>query len=126
MNQKVTKIISVLLGLMLIIFGINKYLNFMPAPENMTEPASDFMKAMMDTGYLFKFIGLVEIVSGFLLIINKWVPFALLIIAPVILNIIMFHLILDVADILPGAIIFILLVYLFRANWSEFLPLFKS
>lgn len=126
MNQKVTRIISVLLGIMLIIFGINKFLNFMPAPENMPESASNFMKAMIDTGYLFKFIGLVEIVSGILLLINKWVPFALLIIAPVTLNIIMFHLMLDVADILPGAIIFILLVYLFRANWSKFSPLFKS
>ena len=98
----------------------------MPAPDNMPEAAAGFMKAIMDTGYLFKFIGLVEIISGILLLINKWVSFALLIIAPVIINIIMFHLMLDVATILPGAIIFILVVFLFRVNWNKFSPLFKS
>ena len=126
MNQKVTKIIRILLGSMLVIFGANKFINFMPAPENMSEAAAGFMKAIMDTGYLFKFIGLVEIISGILLLTNKWTPFALLIIAPVILNIIMFHLVLDVANIIPGAIIFIMLVFLFCMNRNKFSPLFKA
>ncbi len=126
MNEKIVKIVQIILGLLLIVFGANKFLNFMPSPENMPQSATDFMAAINHTGYLFKFIGFVEIVSGILILINKWVPFALLLIAPIIVNIILFHLVLDLGSIMPGAVILILIVYLFYYYWNKFEPLFTK
>lgn len=124
MNEKTKKIIQIVLGLLLIVFGANKFLNFMPTPENMPQSAMDFMVALQKTGYLFKFIGLIEIVSGILILINKWVPFALLLIAPIIVNIILFHLALDMGSIMPGLVLLILVVYLFYFYWNKFKLLF--
>ncbi len=126
MNEKIVKIVQIVLGLFLIVFGVNKFLNFMPSPENMSQSAVDFMSAIYNTGYLFKFIGFVEIVAGILILINKWVPFALLLIAPIIVNIILFHLALDMGSIMPGAVIFILIVYLFYYHWNKFESLFTK
>lgn len=126
MNVKIVKIVQVILGLLLIVFGVNKFLNFMPSPENMPQAATDFMVSINNTGYLFKFIGFVEIVSGILILINKWVPFALLLIAPIVVNIILFHLALDLGSIMPGAVILILVVYLFYSYWNKFKPLFDK
>ncbi|MEN8124922.1 MAG: DoxX family membrane protein [Bacteroidota bacterium] len=123
MNDKIVKIVQIVLGLLLIVFGANKFFNYMPSPE-MHESAADFMAALYNTGYLFKFIGFVEIVSGILILINKWVPFALLLIAPIVVNIILFHLALDLGSIMPGAVILILVVYLFYYYWNKYKPLF--
>ncbi|OIP49113.1 MAG: DoxX protein [Flavobacteriaceae bacterium CG_4_8_14_3_um_filter_34_10] len=119
MNTKISLISRILLGLALIIFGANKFFNFMP-PMEMPEAAQNFMGALMATGYMFPLIALVEIIAGLLLLFNAKVSFALLILAPLVVNILLFHLVLDIKNILPGAIVAILTVILYIAHWDKF------
>jgi len=73
MNSKVTMALRIVLGLILIIFGANKFFGFMPSPE-LPEAAGNFMGALAETGYMFPLIGAVEVIVGLLLVLNKWVP----------------------------------------------------
>ncbi|MGV6846367.1 MAG: DoxX family membrane protein [Lutibacter sp.] len=123
MNAKVILVLRILLALVLIVFGANKFFNFMPAME-MPKAAGDFMMAMMATGYLLKLVGATEVVSGLLLLFNKKVPFALVILAPVVVNMIFFHLFLAPAGIGPAAVVAVITIILMRENWNKYKSLF--
>jgi uncharacterized membrane protein YphA (DoxX/SURF4 family) len=82
----------VLLGLMFFVFGLNGFLNFIPPPKTPPpEGAMAFAGAMMKTGYLMQFVKGTETLVGLLLLLNRFVPLALVVIMPVILNIVAFH-----------------------------------
>jgi len=123
MNSKITMVLRIILGLILIIFGANKFAGFMPAPE-LPEAAGNFMGALAKTGYMFPLIGAVEVIVGLLLVLKKWVPFALILLAPVAVNMVLFHLKLAPGGIGPAAVVTILNVILIYANWDKFKPLF--
>jgi putative oxidoreductase len=102
-----TVIFRSLLGLVFVVFGLNKFLHFIPNPA---EPpaAMDFFGALFRTGYFIPLLASTEIVSGALLLIGFLVPFALVLIAPVIVNIFMFHLFLSPSG-LPVAVVLVAL-----------------
>lgn len=123
MNSKVTMALRIVLGLILIIFGANKFAWFMPSPE-LSEAAGNFMGALKNTGYMFPLIGAVEVFVGLLLIFKKWVPFALVLFAPIAVNILAYHIKLDMANIVPGLIVSVLTVVLIYFNWNHYKSLF--
>ncbi len=114
-----------LLGLIFFVFGLNKFLNFLPAPE-MSADAGAFFGALVATGYMMKFIGATEVIGGLLLLINKYTPVALIILAPVSINILVFHLALDIASIPVGGLTFLLNVYLLFAYKKYYDPMLAS
>ena len=123
MNSKVTMALRIVLGLILIIFGANKFLNFMPMPE-LSEGAADFMGALGKTGYMFPLIGAIEVITGLLLIFKKWVPFALILLAPIVVNMLLYHVYFDLAGIGGAAIVSLLTVVLIYVNWNHYKSLF--
>lgn len=123
MNAKLSMILRILLGLMLVVFGANKFLDFMPHME-MPEPAGNFMMAMMATGYMLKLIGATEVVVGLLLLVNKAVPLALVVLAPVAINMVFFHLFLAPAGIAPAVVVTLINIALIYYNWNSYKSLF--
>lgn len=123
MNSKLMMALRILLGLILVVFGANKFFDFMPHME-MPEPAGKLMMAMMASGYMLKLVGAAEIFVGFLLLVKKWVPLALVILAPISINMILFHLFLAPAGIAPAAVVTIINVLLIYNNWSKLKILF--
>ncbi|WP_456376066.1 DoxX family membrane protein [Lutibacter sp.] len=123
MNSKLTLALRLLLGLILLVFGLNKFFHFLPMPLMEGAPA-DFMGALGKTRYMFPLIAITEIVAGVLLIFNKWTGLALIFTAIISVNIILFHLVLAPAGIALAAIVAILNVILMYANWNKFKTLF--
>lgn len=123
MNSKLTMILRLLLGLILLVFGANKFFQFMPAPP-MEGPPADFFGALFATGYMFPLLAITEIVAGVLLLTNKWTGLALVLVAPISVNIVLFHLFLAPAAIAAAAVVAILNVVLIYANWNKFKTLF--
>ena len=78
----------VLLGIIFVLFGA---IGALSGETDMGEEADAFVLAMKDTGYLWPLLKTTEIVCGLLLIAGVFVPLALLLLAPVILNILLFH-----------------------------------
>lgn len=90
MKTKIDMGARIILGLVFLIFGLNGFFNFIPMPpppENMMK----FMMAMIDTGYFMKLLKGCEVICGILLLANIFVPLALLILAPICLNIFLLH-----------------------------------
>jgi putative oxidoreductase len=125
MNSQFTKIIRILLGLILLAFGLNKLLSspFIPLPE-LPQKAGDFMASLGATGYVLKTVGLIEIAIGALLLLKKWVAFALIALVPISLNILLFHLFLDVSGIIGAIVVATLNGILIYKHWPQFRPLF--
>ncbi|MCB0459385.1 MAG: DoxX family membrane protein [Flavobacteriaceae bacterium] len=122
MNSKVTLVMRLLLAVILLVFGLNKFLHFIPMGE--APPEGSLMDAMFKAGYLIPLIAISEIVPGFLLLINKWVGFALAWLVPISVNIVLFHLKFDVSTIGAAALVAILNGLLIYAYWPKFKSLF--
>jgi uncharacterized membrane protein YphA (DoxX/SURF4 family) len=79
------------------IFGLNGFLHFLPQPPA-PEPAQALLGAFAASGYMFPLIKGTEVVAGLLLLLGRFVPLSLVLIAPVLVNIVLYHLLLA-----PGA-----------------------
>jgi putative oxidoreductase len=84
-----TTISRFLLGLIFLVFGLNGFLHFIPMPPP-TGVAAQFMGAMFVSKYLL-FVFAIQLIGGALLFIKRYVPLALTLLAPVIVNILLFH-----------------------------------
>jgi uncharacterized membrane protein YphA (DoxX/SURF4 family) len=100
------------MGLAFFVFGLNGFLNFLPQPSGpVPAGAMAFGGALMQTGYMFPLIKGTETLVGLLLLSNLFVPLALVLIAPVLVNIIAFHAFLAPDDIgIPVVLVAIELV----------------
>lgn len=123
MNTKITLALRLLLGLILLVMGSNKFFHFLPMPP-MEGPPADFMGALNETGYMFPLIAVTEISAGVLLLLNKWVGLALIFASIMSVNIILFHLALDPAGIALGSVVSVSTVILIYAHWGKFKTLF--
>jgi len=121
--KKLILILRILLGVLLILFGSNKFIGFLPDFE-FADPNAGILFAALAGSYILKTVGLIEVIVGFLLVINKAVPFALVLLAPISVNIILFHATLDPANIGPGVFVFIVNTYLIYTHWNNYKSLF--
>ena len=125
MNSQFTKIVRILLGIILLLFGLNKLLPspFIPLPE-LPHEAGNFMASLGSTGYVLKTLGVIEIGIAVLLLLKKWVAFALIVLVPISLNILLFHLFLDVSGIGGALVVVILNTVLIFKHWPQYKSLF--
>ncbi|MDH7446219.1 DoxX family membrane protein [Aquimarina sp. 2201CG14-23] len=123
MNTKLILALRMLLGVLLIVFGSNKFIGFLPDFE-FANPEAGVLFGALAGSYVLKTVGLIEVLVGLFLVLNKAVPFALILMAPISVNIILFHATLDPANIGPGAFVFLVNAFLIYANWSTFKSLF--
>jgi uncharacterized membrane protein YphA (DoxX/SURF4 family) len=114
----------VLLGSLFFVGGLNGFLNFIPPPSMpMPEAAVSFGMALMKTGYMFPLIKGTEVACGALLLFNRYVPLALAVLAPIVINIFAFHAFLTPGDIGMAASVVLLEVYLAWSYRTAFAPL---
>src|SRR5881409_4316626 len=102
--KTLTVIARVLLGLAFVVFGLNFFLNFIPAPPPPPGLAGDYFKVFAASGYMYV-VGAMQLLCGFLLLLGRFVPFALTILAAMIFNILVFHILMDPKGLFPMAII---------------------
>ncbi len=113
-------IARVLLGLIFAVFGVIGLFGLGPEPE-MGDEAAAFMGAMMDTGYLWPVVKVTEIACGVLLILGLFVPLALVALAPIVLNILLFHVFLAPEGTAIGVVALVLGLYVahqYRESFS--------
>lgn len=123
MNSKFSMLVRILLGIMLVVFGSNKFLHFIPLPPP-SGGAADFMGSLGATGYIFPFVGMLEVIIGVMLLLKKWVAFALILLAPISINILLFHLFLDIPGVSAALLVAVLNSILIYKHWKQYIPLF--
>ncbi|MGC1871631.1 MAG: hypothetical protein WA700_11790 [Acidobacteriaceae bacterium] len=121
--MKIVAIIArILLGLMFLVFGLNGFLNFMhaPLPPGL---AGTFLTTLVASHFLY-FVSSVQVIAGVLLLVNQFVPLALALLAPVLYNILAFHITMEPSGLPPGLIASILWLILVWRLRDYFAPLF--
>lgn len=114
-----------LLAVIFLVFGMNHYLNFIPTGPMPTGIAGQFFGALMVSHYLYV-VAFFEVAPAILLLINRYVPLALVVLGPVIVNILLTGILMS-AMVLPMAI-FLVILWLLTA-WpvrSVFFPLLRQ
>lgn len=111
-----------LLGLITFVFGLNSILHFLPMPYP-TGDALTWYGIMAAHGWM-NVVGVILIIAGLLLLVGRFVPLALLLLAPVITNILLYHALLWPHGYIPAIIVTVLEVILLIAHYRSYLPLF--
>ena len=115
----VTAIVRILLGLMFLVFGLNGFLNFIPAPKDMPPEIMNVIGALMKAGYMTVVSG-AEVLVAVLLLTNRFVPLALALLAPIVVGIITYHIAMQPATIGPGIVVLLMQLYLAWAYRGAF------
>ena len=114
-----------LLGLMFTVFGLNGFLHFIPQPPPQSPLASQFLTSASISHFMV-IVFLVQVIGGALLLAGRFVPLALVLLAPVIVNILDYHLTMDPAGIAPGLVATILWILVFLRFRSSFAGILQS
>ncbi|HYQ25680.1 MAG TPA: DoxX family protein [Polyangiaceae bacterium] len=125
LSSKLPSVARVVLGFAFFVFGLNGFLHFLPQPP-MSGPPANFAGALFATGYMFPLIKGTEVAASLLLLSNRYVPLALAVLAPVLVNIIAFHAFLAPAGLALPLVLLGLELYLARSYKAAFAPMLHA
>lgn len=118
MNSKFTQITRIFLGVILLLSGLNKLFKFIPTP------ADELLQTFGQVDYIIPIVAVLEIIIAVLLLTKKWVAFALILLVPLSLNILLFHIYLNLEGIAPAILVAILNGILLYKHRRQYAPLF--
>ena len=117
-------VVRILMGLPLFIGGLNGFLKFFPEPSApMPEGAAAFLGALLKSGYMIQLIMGTQLIVGTLLLLNRFVPLALALIAPFLVNSLAFHIFLAPSGLPIIAVFVVFEIYLAWAYQKTFRPM---
>jgi len=122
-SRKLPTVARVLLGAVFFVFGLNGFFHFLPQPPAPPR-AMAFAGALAATGYFFPLLKATEVLAGALLLAGALVPFALTLLAPIIVNIVAFHAFLAPGNYAVVGLVLAAEIYLAYVNRAAFAPLF--
>jgi putative oxidoreductase len=118
-------IARILLGLIFLIFGSNDFLHFIPM-KPIPGDAGTFVGLLVSHNFM-SFVGLLMVIGGILLLVGRYVPLALVLLGPICVNILLFHILFaGGAGIAPGLVATILEIFLIWAYRLSFRGLFDA
>ena len=113
--------VRVLLGLLLLVFGLNGFLNFIPQPPPPTE-GGEFLSALT-AGNVLPVVKVFEVVIGALLLSGRFVPLALVMLVPIAVGIVLYHLTFDIPGGAGSYVVAAMLTFLLWAYRGALMPL---
>ncbi len=121
----VVLIARILLGLLFVVFGLNGFLHFIPNPPMPASDLSTFSELLLRSHYILPVMAL-QVVGGLLLLIGRFIPLALTLLGPVIVNILITHIVFQPAGLPPGVVAAVLWLILFYAYRQYFAGIFVA
>jgi putative oxidoreductase len=118
-------ICRILLGFMFTVFGLNGFFHFIPQPPPANPLAVQYM-TVLSVSHYFAFVFFVQVIAGILLLSGRFVPLALTLLAPVIVNVLLYHSLLDPAGLPVAGFAAILWIVVFVHVRAAFNGLFQS
>ncbi len=112
-------IARILLGLMFTVFGLNGFLNFIKQPPPTNPLAIHFFTGVAGSHYAYMFFAF-QLIAGLLLLTGYFVPFALIVLAAEIVNILTYHLTMDPGSIAPALLALVLWLLVFAQYRDSF------
>ena len=125
MKAKVFLGIQMVAGLMLVVFGSNKFLHFIEMVPGTVEMGA-YLGALGAAGFIFPLIAVIQILSGLAFLANKYVALMVLFVTPVMFNAFIAHLFLDPAGIGGSAFILFALISMIVNHKARYAEVFKA
>jgi uncharacterized membrane protein YphA (DoxX/SURF4 family) len=125
MKNKILFVISLLFGLLFINSGLNKFLNYMPMPEEMPESMLKVMEAFLAIGWLLPLVGIIEIIAGMLFILPKTRALGAIMMLPIMVGILLTNIV-NIPSGLPLAImLFVINLWVLFENREKYFHIIK-
>jgi putative oxidoreductase len=99
----VVTISRILLGLLFFVFGLNGFLNFIPTGPMPNGLAGEYMDALFKSHYIWLIAGC-QVIGGALLLLNRYATLGLVILGPVLVNILAYHISMHPSGMAPGLV----------------------
>ena len=126
MKNKILFVLCLLVGLLFINGGLNKFFHYMPAPKDMPEDMVKIMTAFMTITWLIPLVATAELIGGVLFIIPKYRALGAIILFPIIIGIVLLHSI-NAPDMLPMAlVIFAVILWAIYENRAKYFPMLEK
>ncbi|HZQ41629.1 MAG TPA: DoxX family protein [Acidobacteriaceae bacterium] len=110
----------ILEGLVFLIFGLNGLLHFYNPPPPTGDALTWF--GVMVTHHWMNFVAVIQLVGALLLLVGRFVPLALTLLAPVIVNILLYHALLWPHGYALAILVLVLELFLLAVYWRSFAP----
>lgn len=124
MKSKILLVLSILFGLVMVNFGLNKFFNYIPMPEP-TEEQMALFGAFGTIGWIFPLVALIEIVGGILFAIPKYRALGAIVVFPVLVGAVVHHLVHDPAGIGLALVMLLINLWVITDNREKYLILIK-
>ncbi len=126
MKNKILFVVTLLFGLMFINAGLNKFLNYMPVPDDLPQGLLNLMTAFLSIGWLIPLVAIAEIIGGILvIIIPKTRALGAVIILPVMVGILLTHIINAPTGLPLALVLFAILFWILFENRHKYLPMVR-
>ncbi|WP_375563235.1 DoxX family protein [Bernardetia sp. OM2101] len=124
MKNKIFFVVSLLFGLIMINGGLNKFFNYLPL--KMDKAAMDLITVFKSSGWIFNLVGIVEIIAGVLIIIPKTRALAAIMIFPVVVGIVLFHVFQDPANMIMSFVFLAINLWIIFENKEKYMPMINK
>jgi len=121
---KAILVVRILLGAVFLFFGLNAILHFFPPPPRPGD--AGVYLGLLVTHHIMNFVALLQVIGGLLLLVGRFVPLALVLLGPIIVNILLFHALLAPSTAAPGVLAALLEIFLIFAYRKSFRGLFDA
>lgn len=125
MKNRIIFILSLVFGLMFTNAGLNKFLNYMPIPDDLPEKMIKVMNAFMEINWLMPLVGFVEILGGILFIIPKTRALGAIVIFPIMIGILLTNIFSAPSGLANAIILLLINVWIMYENRGKYLSLVK-
>lgn len=120
-----TLVARILLGLLFVVFGLNGFLNFLNMGSPPSGLAGQFIGALIQSHY-FWVVAALQVAGGALLLVNRFVPLGLVLLGPVIVNIILYHVFMNPSGIVLAIVVVILWLIVYYSHRQYFSGIFAQ
>jgi putative oxidoreductase len=125
MKNKILNILSAIFGLLLINGGLNKFLNYMPVPEDLPEALVNDSMALVEIEWLMPLIGFAEILGGILIAFPKTRALGALVVFPVMVGVLLTHIFVAPSGLPIALVIWAILLWIIYENREKYLQILK-
>ncbi|MDN3549994.1 DoxX family membrane protein [Mucilaginibacter aquaedulcis] len=126
MKPKILFVLCLLVGLLFVNAGLDKFFHYMPVPKDMPEKAAKAGMAFMTIGWILPLVGAAELIGGLLLIFKKTRALAAVILVPIITGILLANISMAPQGLPIVAVIIAVIVWVIADNWSKYLPMINE
>ena len=125
MKRKIIFILSILFSLTFINSGLNKFLNFIPQPANMSEDLTYLISSLNNIGWVIPLLGIIEVLAGLLFMIPKYRALGAIMMFPVMVGIMLTHTFTDTSGLPVALVLFSINAWVLVENKEKYLPMIQ-